>query len=247
MVKGIFIAGTDTGVGKTFIAAGIAAALRAKGVNVGVFKPFESGIGSGHEDYRILKEASGSKDPDDWICPYRFEEALAPAVAAERAGVEIDWCRMTDCFESISIKHDFVIVEGAGGLLVPLAPRETSPEGALRGRLDPALPVEGATRAPMKTNVDLIKECDFPVLLVARLGLGTINHTLLSLEAFQSRKIPCVGIVLNQTTEERGVAEETNPEVLKKLATVPILGVVPFKPRVDDPVFKTLAGRLLSP
>lgn len=200
--KGLFIAGTDTGVGKTFIAAGLAAALRAKGVNVGVFKPFESGVGAGHADYRLLREASGSTDPDDWICPYRFDEALAPAVAAGRAGVAIDWCHVTDCFESIAIKHDFVIVEGAGGLLVPLA--------------------EG------KTNIDLIRECGFPVLLVARLGLGTINHTLLSLEALERRKIPCAGVVLNQTTEEKGVAEETNPEVLKKLVSVPILGCVPY-------------------
>jgi dethiobiotin synthetase len=214
MTKGLFIAGTDTAVGKTYVAAGLAAALRAKGMNVGVFKPFESGIGSGHEDYRILKEASGSADSDDWICPYRFEEALAPAVAAKRAGVAIDWCRMTDTFESIAVKHDFVIVEGAGGLLVPLA--------------------EG------KTNIDLIRECEFPVLLVARLGLGTLNHTLLSLEALASRKIACVGIVLNQTTEEKGIAEETNPEALKTLAPVPVLGVVPFDARPSDPIFSAL-------
>lgn len=206
--KGLFIAGTDTGVGKTFVACGLAAALRARGVNVGVFKPFESGVGSGHADYRLLREASASKDPDDSINPYRFEEALAPAVAAERAGIVIDWCRMTDSFESVAIQRDFVLVEGAGGLLVPLAPG--------------------------KTNIDLIKECEFPVLLVARLGLGTINHTLLSLEALERRKIPCVGVVLNQTTEERGVAEETNPEVLKKLISVPVLGVVPFLPESKE-------------
>jgi dethiobiotin synthetase len=217
--KGLFIAGTDTGVGKTFVACGLAAALRAKGADVGVFKPFESGVGAGHSDYRLLKEASGTKDPDDWICPYRFEEALAPMVAAERAGVAIDWCHVTDCFESIAIKHDFVIVEGAGGLLVPLG--------------------EG------KTNIDLIRECEFPVLLVARLGLGTINHTLLSLEALERRGIPCVGVVLNQTRETSGVAEETNPEVLRKLTRVPVLGVVPFKSHFGDPIFKTLAGRFL--
>lgn len=214
--KGIFIAGTDTGVGKTYVAAGIAAALRAKGVNVGVFKPFESGIGSGHEDYKQLKEASGSQDPDDWICPYRFEEAIAPAVAAERAGVEIDWCKMTDCFESIAIKHDFMIVEGAGGLLVPLA--------------------EG------KTNIDLIRECEFPVLLVARLGLGTINHTLLSLECLNAQRIPCVGVVLNQTTSNAGLAEETNPKVLEKILPRPLLGVIPFGQKPEDGLIKKIFG-----
>lgn len=207
MSQGLFIAGTDTGVGKTFVAGGIAAALGKKGVNVGVFKPFESGTAGGHSDYKYLKEMSGSKDPDDWICPYRFEEALAPAVAAERAGIEIDWCRVTDCFESIATRHDFVIVEGAGGLLVPLVPG--------------------------KTNIDLIRECELPVLLVARLGLGTINHTLLSLECLQNRKIPCLGVVLNQTTEGGGVAEETNPGILARLAEVPVLGVIPFMKEMD--------------
>lgn len=207
-MKGIFIAGTDTGVGKTFVAGGIAAALKSKGINVGVFKPFESGIASGHSDHKFLKEKSGSQDSDDWICPYRFEEAIAPAIAAERAGIMIDWCHVTDCFESIVIKHDFVIVEGSGGLLVPLAPG--------------------------KTNIDLIRECGFPVLLVARLGLGTINHTLLSLEVLESRKIPCVGVVLNQTTEQTGLAEETNPKILSQLSPVPILGIVPYGAKVDQ-------------
>ncbi|HEX5036612.1 MAG TPA: dethiobiotin synthase [bacterium] len=215
--KGLFIAGTDTGVGKTYVAAGLAAALRWKGANVGVFKPFESGVGSGHEDYRILKEASGSADPDDWICPYRFEEALAPAVAAERAGIEIDWCGVTDAFESIAVKHDVVIVEGAGGLLVPLAPG--------------------------KTNLDLAKECEFPVLLVARLGLGTINHTLLSLEGLAARKILCAGVVLNQTTEQKGIAEETNPKALSQLVSVPVWGVVPYGPRPDPTWFASLLAK----
>lgn len=210
--NGIFIAGTDTGVGKTFVAGGLAAALRRKGIDVGVFKPFESGTASGHSDYKYLKGMSGSQDSDDWICPYRFEEALAPAVAAERAGVEIDWCRVTDCFESVTTRHDFVIVEGAGGLLVPLAPG--------------------------KTNIDLIRKCGLPVLLVARLGLGTINHTLLSISYLQSRKIPCLGVVLNQTTKEKGIAEETNPKVLGELAPVPILGVVHFMKTFEVRIFE---------
>ena len=209
-----FDSNVDTAVGKTFIAGSIAAALKAKKVNVGVFKPFESGVSSGHEDYKYLKKMSGSEDPDDWICPYRFTEALAPAVAAERAGVEIDWCRMTDCFESIATRHNFMIVEGSGGLLVPLAPG--------------------------KTNIDLIHECEFPVLLVARLGLGTLNHTLLSLECLQSHKIPCAGIILNQLTPTTGIAEETNPDVLKKMSPISVLGIVPFMKNLDLKVFEKI-------
>lgn len=216
--KGIFVAGTDTGVGKTFVAGGLAAALRARGVNVGVFKPFESGIGSGHSDHKYLKEMSGSQDPEDWICPYQFKEALAPAVAAERAGIEIDWCQVTDGFEAVATQHDFVIVEGSGGLLVPLA--------------------QG------KTNIDLIGECEFPVVLVARLGLGTINHTLLSLEALISRKIGCTGVILNQTTEARGIAEETNPDVLARLCSVPILEVIPFLKKTNVSAFEKILKKL---
>ncbi len=200
--RGIFVAGTDTGVGKTYVAAGIVSALKNKSVDVGVFKPFESGVTNGHEDYKHLKAIAQVNDPDDWICPNRFDEALAPAIAAKRAGKEIDWCGMTDCFEALMTRHQFLVVEGAGGLLVPLAPG--------------------------KTNIDLIQECELPVLLVARLGLGTINHTLLSLEALAYRKIPCLGIVLNQTTPEMGIAEETNPQALAELTEVPVLGVVGY-------------------
>ncbi len=217
MPKGLFIVGTDTNVGKTYIACKIAEAFKRRGLKVGVFKPFESGVGSGHEDFRLLKEASGTAAPDHWINPYRFEEALAPAVAAKRASVSIDWCSVTDCFESIAIKNDFTIVEGAGGLLVPLA--------------------EG------KNNIDLIRECEFPVLLVARLGLGTINHTLLSLEALKNRSIPCVGVVLNQATPDFGVAEETNAEILSSLG-VDVLTTVRFGTAPEDAFCALLSQRL---
>src|SRR5262249_12387174 len=109
-------------------------------------------------------------------------------------------------------------VEGAGGLLVPLA----------KG----------------KTNIDLIKECEFPVLLVARLGLGTINHTLLSLEALRNRKISCVGVVLNQTTLTTGVAEETNPEAVKRLPSASVLGILPFQKAFDLASFRKLLRRI---
>ncbi len=213
--KGIFISGTDTAVGKTFVAGGLAAVLKKRGVDVGVFKPFESGVTSGHEDYRYLKKMAGVDDPDDEICPYRFEEALAPAVAAERARREIDWCGVIDGFKTLATKHSFMIVEGCGGLCVPLAPG--------------------------KTNIDLIHECGFSVLLVARLGLGTMNHTLLSLEYLKTQKISCIGVVLNQTTQEKGIAEETNPKALKDLG-VNILEIIPFGKEASPEYFEKLAG-----
>lgn len=212
--EGIFIAGTDTGVGKTLVAGGIAAAFKNKGVDVGVFKPFESGTAAGHEDYKYLKKMARVDDPDDLICPYRFKEALAPEVAAKRAGVAVDWRRVVYSFETLSKRHSFLIAEGAGGLLVPLASG--------------------------KTNIDLIRECSLPVLLVARLGLGTINHTLLSLESLRSQGIKCLGVVLSQTTESSGVAEETNPEILTELISVPVLGVIPWMKAFDPAPFEKL-------
>lgn len=225
MKKGIFIAGTDTGVGKTYVAGGLARAFREQGVNVGVFKPFESGLKEGHGDFRFLKEMAGVSDPDYEICPNQYEESLAPAVAAERAGREVDWCGMTDCFESLATKHSFLVVEGAGGLFVPLADQ--------------------------KTNFDLIKECEFPVVLVARLGLGTINHTLLSLEALAHRGLKCLGVILNQTTSEKTLADETNPEVLKKMMPIyklgPLLGIVPFDDqKKESPVFTELSANIVK-
>ncbi len=215
-MRGLFIAGTDTGVGKTLVAGGIARALKKRGVDVGVFKPFESGISSGHSDSEYLKRMAGVNDPIDWISPCRFEEALAPWVAAERAGAEINWCGMTDGLEAIATRHKFMIVEGCGGLLVPLTEH--------------------------KTNIDLIRECEFPVLLVARLGLGTINHTLLSLECLQHNKIPCLGVVLNQTTADKGGAEETNPDILNRLMKVPLLSVLPYQS--DESEFEKLSGEI---
>ncbi len=213
MTKGLFIAGTDTAVGKTYVAGGFAKALRQQGVNVGVFKPFESGLKEGHADFRYLKEMAGVSDPDHEICPNQFSESIAPGVAAEREGREINWCDVTDSFEVLATKHSFLIVEGAGGLLVPLAPG--------------------------KTNIDLIKACEFPVLLVARLGLGTINHTLLSLEALERRNIPCVGVVLNRTTSKKTLAEETNPKALKDLG-VNVLGIVPFGKETSPEYFEEI-------
>lgn len=218
-MRGIFVAGTDTGVGKTCVAGGLAQAFKKRGVDVGVFKPFESGVGSGHSDSEYLKKMAGVEDPIHWISPVRFDEALAPLVASERIGTEINWCEITDGFEAIATRHNFMIVEGCGGLLVPLA--------------------------EAKTNIDLIRECEFPVLLVARLGLGTINHTLLSLECLEHHQIRCLGVVLNQTTPEKGLAEETNPEALKKLMKVPLLQVLPHQPQEGE--FEHLAKKCKIP
>ncbi|MGH7929640.1 MAG: dethiobiotin synthase, partial [Candidatus Binatia bacterium] len=130
MSKGVFITGTDTGVGKTFFACALAAYLKDLGYKIGVMKPAETGCDAGDGkiaplDALALKEASGCDLPLEKICPYQFREPLAPSVAAEREGRQIDINRLMDAYHEISSAHDITLVEGAGGLMVPLLPSYT--------------------------------------------------------------------------------------------------------------------------
>ena len=130
MGGGLFITGTDTNVGKTFFACGLARLLKESGYKVGVMKPAETGCDSGDgkivpQDALALKEASGCAFPLEQICPYQFREPLAPGVAAKREGVKIDIDRLMDLYREVSSLYDITIIEGAGGLLVPLLPSYT--------------------------------------------------------------------------------------------------------------------------
>jgi len=204
-MKNYFITGTDTGVGKTLVAGGIAGTLKQAGKNVGVYKPFESGCGSGQlEDAVFLKEMSGCPESLDRICPCRMKAPLAPGIAAEIEGVVPDMDRVQSLFRYMRETYQPVLVEGAGGIMVPVTDR-------------------------LLTS-DLIKMLGLPVIIVSRLSLGTINHTLLTVAYALSRGIEIAGIVLNQVSRESGPAERTNPDVIRKFAKVPVLGQVPFIP-----------------
>ncbi len=206
MIKGIFITGTDTGVGKTYVAERIASTLRSSGMDVGVMKPAETGcrLRNGSlvpDDALRLMKAAGSKDALDFVNPYRFREPLAPFVAAYRAGGKIDPVKITASFKILSHRHEFMIVEGAGGIMVPLTSRST--------------------------YCDLARKMRLPVVIVARPGLGTINHTLLTISALQKRRIPIAGIIINYAVDRKaGMAEETSPSVIAEMAKLPILGIV---------------------
>ena len=124
--RGIFITGTDTGVGKTYVACGIAMTLRRKGIDVGVMKPAETGCRKRNRqllpvDAIKLARAAGVRDALDFVNPYRFSGPLAPAVAAGLEGKRLDPSRILSCFRVLSQRHDFTIVEGAGGIMVPLS------------------------------------------------------------------------------------------------------------------------------
>lgn len=206
MTAVLFVAGTDTGVGKTHVARALCTGLRARGLRVGVFKPAETGCLTPAQaaDALALREAAGCTSPLETVCPYRLEAPLAPAVAAKRQGVTIDPALLDRCLASLRATHDVVVCEGAGGLLVPLA------EGML--------------------NADWIESRRLPVLLVGRLGLGTLNHVLLSVHELQRRGVPLVGTVLSPCSPGKGLAESTNPEVLSGFPEARFLGVATHSP-----------------
>lgn len=207
MGGGVLITGTDTGVGKTFVACGLAALLRDRGYRVGVMKPAETGCleRDGEllpQDAVRLKEVSGCREPIEKICPYRLRDALAPSVAAERADLKIDVDRLMTVYDEIDSTHDVTLVEGAGGLMVPLL--------------------------PSFTYADLARVLKLPLIVVAANQLGVINHLLLTLEHASCKGLRTLGYVLNQTSSETSLAAETNREALVNLTGVPCLAELPF-------------------
>ncbi len=219
-MAGLFIAGTDTGVGKTVVTAGMAAYLRQKGMDCGVMKPVESGCLSGAKgsDTYYLKRMSGCTDDLDLINAYAFEAPLAPGVAAQQEGITIEFERIAEGLRHLELLHPWVLVEGAGGLLVPLSQDQSM--------------------------VDLIAFLGLPVLLVARLGLGTLNHTLLSLAYLESRQIPVVGVVLNALTQKTDLSARFNRHTLSQWTEVPVWGSVDPIRRLKDR--KTLIATIAS-
>lgn len=205
MNQGIFVVGTDTGVGKTVVAAGIAGALHRMGVDVGVMKPISSGS---REDARFLLKSIGSPDPLDLVNPIHLSFPLAPYTAARLLRKRLDLRKAMHAFQALSKRHEFLVAEGIGGLLVPIRKKFLV--------------------------VDLVKQFGLPVMVVARTTLGTLNHTLLTVEALQRRRLPLVGIVLNGCEPSpNGLAVRTNPRILQHLTSCPILGSLPHLKGID--------------
>ena len=206
--KGLFITGTDTGVGKTLVTAGLARCLKDRGFAPGVLKPVETGCvlrrgKRNPHDGSFLKYMAGAPEPIEEIVPYRLSAPLAPQVAAERDGIRIQTRRLQSAFRAISSRHPFTLVEGAGGILVPVTRKATM--------------------------VDLMKQFNLPVLLVSRIGLGTLNHTLLTLFYLAQHKVPVAGIVFNDPDGCRDLSARSNPATLEQWSSVPILGNIPYR------------------
>jgi len=207
MMRAFLVTGTDTGVGKTVVTGGIAAALRRRGGEVGVMKPFATGAIRVRgrlvsEDARFLRRASGVKDPLDLINPICLRPPLAPSMAAEVAKQPIDLRRVWAAYRELRARHSTLIVEGVGGLMVPL--------------------ITGFTVAQLARRLKL------PLLIVTRPSLGTLNHTALTVHAARSFGLRVLGLVINHAAgSRRGLAERLNPAALRKETRVPVLGEIP--------------------
>jgi len=196
--KGIFVTGTGTEVGKTVVAAVIARTLAAEGKRVSVFKPAVTGIEEeGETDHALLRRASGSQQTDEEIAPYRYDPPASPHLVAALAGEEIDPQRLREAAAAAAADADAIVCEGVGGLLVPL-----SPTYLVR---------------------DLAADLGYPLVIVAAPGLGTINHTLLTVEAALSAGLQVAAIVLNPWPEQPTEIERSNRETLAALTDTPVL------------------------
>jgi len=208
-MKGVFVLGTDTGVGKTVVAGALAAFLRANGRDAGVMKPFASGS---YGDTLFLKKASGVTETRDEITPFYFKHPLAPYASLQLEKRRFSPRGWVKRLGPVWDRHDFWVVEGIGGALVPI----TKDYDCL----------------------DAAKETGLPALIVSRLGLGAINHSLLTVRAARARGLRVLGLVLNASAPGRpGLAEKTNPKAIAELAGCPVLGVFPRlgAPELADP------------
>ncbi|MFC1709051.1 adenosylmethionine--8-amino-7-oxononanoate transaminase [Candidatus Omnitrophota bacterium] len=206
--KAIFITGTDTGVGKTVVCAGLATVFKNRGIDVGVMKPVATGAIKHRgkfisSDVKFLIKASGVKDDASLVNPYCVDLPLAPDIAFKlrRKNISID--RIKYCFNELLEKHSLVLIEGIGGLLVPISGNYLV--------------------------ADFIRDLGIPLIIVSRNGLGTINHTLLTVNQARDLGIDILGVVFNRTDKDaKDVSQKTNPATIKKLAGVDILGELPY-------------------
>ncbi len=226
MARGFFIAGTDTGVGKTVIAGAVIKAIHALGINACGMKPIETGcsvIGSSlyPSDGMFLKKVAGMDENINQITPYCFETPVAPSLASEMEGRPVNIDSIIEKFHDLLQRYQAVVVEGVGGILVPI-------------RKDYFV-------------IDLIKELGLPVIVVARPTLGTLNHTLLTVNYALKEGIRVSGVVVNFTRRSEGtVAENTNPLILRQLCPAPVLGVFPYLDNLETQTIEKNAMKYLD-
>ena len=207
-MKGYFITGTDTGVGKTVVTACLATLFKSWGEDVGVMKPIETGVdpecsSSANSDARFLMEITCIQDPLEEVCPYRLKPSASPYQAAKIEGKELDPAKILESFRALQSKHSMMLVEGIGGLLVPIT---------------------------IRYNVaDLALQMGLPLIIVSRLRLGTLNHTLLTINAARQHGLEVKGVILNPSDEgELDAIEQEQGKLIEEFSDTPVLGHCPF-------------------
>lgn len=205
-MKTYFITGTDTGVGKTAITAGLAGAMRKLGINVGIMKPIASGYpqktGYKSSDVAILSEAAGIKDPEDLINPVFLPIPTSPYDATKLLSVPVDMPMILTRFVKLRSLHDVLLIEGIGGIMTPITKNFFI--------------------------ADMIKAMTSDTIIVTRAGLGTLNHTVMTWKMCKDYDIKIRGLVINNFDEKGTAAEKNAPTTLYDLTGINILGIIPF-------------------
>jgi dethiobiotin synthetase len=205
-MKGYFITGTDTGVGKSVVTACLATLFKSRGEDVGVMKPIETGVdpecsSAANSDAKFLMEVTGIQDSD--VCTYRLKTPASPYQAARIEGKEIDPEKILEKFRTLQSKHSMMLVEGIGGLLVPITQRYNVANLAL--------------------------EMELPLIIVSRIKIGTLNHTLLTINAARQHGLNIKGVILN-SSDGFGLneVEKEQRKLIEEFSDTPMLGICPY-------------------
>lgn len=210
-MKSLFITGTDTDVGKTYITAGLAVTLRKMGLDVGIMKPFAAGIpqtkGFKSEDVEILSRSAQVSDPEKLVNPQFFNMAASPYTASQKLKTKVKLSSALSSFKKLSKLHEMILVEGMGGLMTPIL------------------------KNYFVSN--MIKDMKLPAVIVVRTRIGTVNHTIMTCKMCENFKIPIKGIIINNF-ESDGYDPSLLKRDLQKLIGVKVLGIVPFIENLSD-------------
>lgn len=210
-MKSFFVTGTDTGIGKTAFTCGLASLLRVSGIDVGVMKPFATGIpqknGFQSEDVSMLVNSSGVSDPESLVNPYFFAIPASPYSAAKKLGRQIDLDLVLSSFDKLRSIHDVMLVEGIGGIMTPI----------------------------LKDYfvIDLIKDLNLDAMVVIGSKIGTINHTMLTIDACKKHGIRILGLIINQTDKNGYDLDELGQD-LTLLSGVDVISKIPNLDNVED-------------
>ncbi len=219
-LRGVFITGTDTEIGKTTIAAGLAWLLSKNNIKVAVMKPFATSTRIYSKMYKshdtaILAKAANIKESDLILNPVFFPVPASPLMAADLMSSHVDLNSVIEKFSFLKKKYQFTVVEGIGGIMVPVTTRVTVAE--------------------------IIKKMNIPTIIVSRSKLGSINHTILTINACKENKIPILGIIFNQMPKESNIVESLTPKYIERLTGIKTISIIPHMEKCN---FKKIGSHL---